>query len=337
MYIMKLRIGLIGAGGFGYLHLSGYKKNENCELVAVASRTEQHAKKAAEKFNIPKYYWGDDWTKMLEENSLDAVSICSPNYLHAPMTIEAIKNNINILCEKPICISEKELEEIETMLSKNKLIYFSSFQKRYIGLFSQIKEIIDNKALGEINLVRYFFSHYGPYTSWKPLSEQKWFFDSELAGGGVLLDFGVHCIDILRYMLGEYHEIEGYSYNTSCKNIKDEDNCNVLVRFENNTLGVISVSWCNEPMELFELYGTKGTLKINLHLTESLSFAPKRLKRNQFIKNALEYKPTSDIGQHLLIDHFINCILEGKQEHPDFNDGKRATEFVLKAYSLKKS
>ena len=60
------------------------------------------------------------------------------------------------------------------------------------------------------------------------------------------------------------------------------------------------------------------------------------IARQEFIKNALEYKPTSDIGQHLLIDHFINCILKGKQEHPDFHDGKRATEFVLKAYSLKK-
>ena len=334
---MKLRIGLIGAGAFGYQHLFGYKKNENCELIAIASRTEQHAKQAAEKFNIPKYYWGDDWSKMLREDRLDVVSICSPNYLHAPMTTEAIINNVNILCEKPICIKEKELVEIEKMLNNKNLIYFSSFQKRYVGLFNHIKEIIDNEVLGEINLVRHFFSHYGPYTSWKAFSEQKWFFDSEKAGGGVLLDLGVHCIDILRYLIGEYHEVEGYSYNTSCKDIKDEDNCNVLFRFENNTLGVISVSWCNEPMEILELYGTMGTLKVDLHSTEPISFAPKKLKRNQFIKSALEYEPTSDIAQHLLIDHFINCILEGKQEHPDFNDGKRATEFVLKAYSLKKS
>lgn len=334
---MKLRVGLIGAGGFGYLHLSGYKKNENCELIAVASRTEQHAKDAAEKFNIPKYYWGDDWKKMLEEDRLDAVSICSPNYLHAPMTIEAIKNNVNILCEKPICISEKEVEEIEKILNQKDLIYFSSFHKRYIGLFNYIKEIIDNRALGEINLVRYFFSHYGPYTSWKPLSEQRWFFDSEKAGGGVLLDLGVHCIDILRYLMSEYVKIEGYSYNTTCKDIKDEDNCNVLFRFENDTLGIISVSWCNEPMEVLELYGTMGTLKIDLHSNEPLSFSPKKLRRNEFIKSALEYKPSSVISQHLLIDHFINCIMRGKQEHPDFNDGKRASKFVLDAYSFKNS
>jgi len=272
---------------------------------------------------------------MLEEDRLDVVSICSPNYLHAPMTIEAIKNNVNVLCEKPICISEKEIEEIERMLNEKGLIYFSSFHKRYIGLNKHIKEIILNGAIGKVNLIRYFFSHYGPYTSWKPLSEQKWFFDSEKAGGGVLLDLGVHCIDILRFLNGEYDKIEGYSYNTSCKDIKDEDNCNVLFRFENNTLGIITVSWCNESMEVLELYGTKGTLKIDFHSTDPISFTPKKLRRNEFIKRALEYKTSSDISQHLLIDQFINCILKGKQEHPDFNDGKRATEFVLDAYSLR--
>ena len=331
----KLRVGLIGAGGFGYLHLSGYKKNENCELIAVASRTEQHAKKAAEKFNIPLYYFGDDWKKMLEENRLDVVSICSPNYLHAPMTIEAIKNDIHVLCEKPICISDKELDEIEKILEKKNLIYFSSFSKRYIELFNRVKEIIDNEALGKINLIRFFFSHHGPYTSWKPLSEQKWFFDTEKAGGGVLLDLGVHCIDILRHLIGEFRAVEGYSHNTSCKDIKDEDNCNVLVRFENEALAIISVSWCNEPTELLEVYGTKGNIRVDVNSKQPISFAPKKLKRNQFVKAALEHDATFTNTQHLLIDHFIECVIKGKQEHPDFNDGKRAVEFVLQAYSLK--
>ena len=332
---MKLRVGLLGAGGFGYLHLSGYKKNEKCELVAVATRTEQHAKQTAEKFNVPKYYFGDDWIKMLQEVRLDVVSICSPNYLHAPMTIEAIKNDVNVLCEKPICISQNELHEIETLLNTKDLIYFSSFQKRYIELFKHIKYIVDNEVLGNLNLVRYFFSHRGPYTSWKPLSEQKWFFDTEKAGGGVLLDLGVHCIDILRYLIGEFRAVEGYSHNTSCKNIKDEDNCNVLVRFENDALAMITSSWCNEPKELLEIFGTKGNIKVDLNAKEPITFAPKKLKRNQFVQAAIEHKTTSLITQHLLIDHFIDCVVKGKQERPDFNDGKRAVEFVLQAYSLK--
>jgi UDP-N-acetylglucosamine 3-dehydrogenase len=333
---MKLKVGLIGAGGFGNLHLSGYKKNENCELVAIASRTEKSAEKAAQKFEIPKVYWGDDWLKMLKENDLDVVSICSPNYLHAPMAIEAMKNNCNILCEKPIAISRDQLKEMEANLRNKNLIFFSSFQKRYNPTIPQIKKIIESKVLGNINLVRHFFCHYGPYTSWRPLSEQKWFFDSEKAGGGVLLDLGVHSIDLLRFLIGDFFKVEGYSYNTTCKNIANEDNCNVLVRFKNNALGIITVSWCNEPTDVVEIFGTQGMLKIDLQASEPLSYKPKKLKRIEIIQEILEKKFESSLmPQHLLINHFIECILKGKQENPDFEDGKRASEFALEAYSMK--
>lgn len=335
---MRLKVGLIGAGGFGYLHLSGYKRNDNCEITAVASRTEKSANKAAEKFNIPQIYWGDSWKEMLEREQLDVVSICSPNYLHAQMVIEALKNNCNVLCEKPIAISIKEIYEMEQELGSKDLIFFSSFQKRYISFISKIKEMIENHIMGEINLVRHVFSHYGPYTSWRPLSEQKWFFEADKAGGGVLLDLGVHSIDILRYLIGEYNRVEGYSYNTTCKKIDNEDNCNVLFRFNNGVLGNMTISWCNESTDIIELFGTKGILKIDMQSREPLSFKPRKFGRNPAIKEFLERDfSMKGMPQHLLIDHFIDCILKGKQEHPDFYDGKRAVEFVLEAYSKSNS
>ncbi|MHA1701908.1 MAG: Gfo/Idh/MocA family protein [Promethearchaeota archaeon] len=333
---MTLRVGLIGAGSFGYYHLSGYKKNANCDLIAVASRSEQSAKKAAEKFEIPNVYWGDSWKQMLEEQSLDIVSICSPNYLHAPMTIMALKNNCNIICEKPIAINNHELENIENTLKKTGLIYFTSFQKRYIAVIPYIKKIIENKVLGDISLVRYFFGHHGPYTSWRASSEQKWFFDTKMAGGGVLLDLGVHCIDLLRYLIGEFTEIGGYNYNTTCKKIEDEDTCNVIFKFDNGTLGNVAVSWCSEPSEMLELFGTEGSLKIDLQSNTPFTFQPKKLRRNAYLKEALEADYNMNIiPQHELINHFVSCVLNKNQENPNFYDGKRAVEFVLESYKMK--
>ena len=333
---MKLRVGLIGAGSFGYYHLSGYKKNANCDIIAVASRSEQSAKKAADKFEIPNVYWGDSWKQMLEEQGLDIVSICSPNYLHAPMTIMALKNNCNVICEKPIAINNHELENIENTLKKTGLIYFTSFQKRYMAVIPYIKKIIENKVLGDINLVRFFFGHHGPYTSWHASSEQKWFFDTKMAGGGVLLDLGVHCIDLLRYLIGEFTEIGGYNYNTTCKKIKDEDYCNVLFQFKNGALGNITVSWCSEPSEILELVGTQGTLKIDLQSSTPFTFQPKKLRRNKYLKEALETNYNmKKIPQHELIDHFVSCVLNKNQENPNFHDGKRAVEFVLESYKMR--
>lgn len=334
--INKLRVGLIGAGGFGTIHLEGYQNNSNCELVAVASRTLKHAKIAADKFKIPKIYIGDNWKSMLRYEDLDIVSICTPNYLHAPMTIEAIDNDINILCEKPIGISIEELNEIENQLNNKKVIFFTSFQKRYIAFLSIIKNIIDNEILGKIIHVSYHLSHYGPYKSWRALSKEKWFFDTEKAGGGVLLDLGVHCIDLLRYLIGEVSIINGIGINTSCIKMKDEDTCNVLFEFQNNVSGIITVSWCLEPLDVLKIYGTKGIFEVNLRRKKITYFKPLTLKKNSFFKKALSHREPKIIHQHALIDHFIDCVLNKKQDHPDFIDGKKAVEFVLNAYSLKK-
>ncbi len=334
---MALKIGIVGAGGFGTIHLSGFSKNLDCELVAIASRTEEHAKAASEEFHVPKVYAGNDsWEQMIDIEKLDVVSICTPNYLHAPIILKAIEKNCHILCEKPIAISREELHQIESELASKDLIFFTSFQKRYNPIFKLIKGTIDEGILGKITLVRYYFSHYGPYKSWKALSEEKWFFDSKKAGGGVLLDLGVHCIDILRYLIGEYDKVNGINFSTSCIKMEDEDNCNVLFQFKNDASGLISVSWCSEPSETIDIFGTKGFIKIDLSGRISPSFGPKSLKRNKQIKDLLKVKPPRESAQNKLIDHFINCILTKKQESPNFRDGKKAVEFVLEAYSFKK-
>ncbi len=334
---MTLKVGIVGVGAFGTIHLSGFSKNPDCELVAIASRTKEHAKAASEMFRVPKVYTGNDgWEKMIDNEKLDVISICTPNYLHAPIVLKVIENNCHILCEKPIAISREELNNIESKLASTDLIFFTSFQKRYNPIFRLIKSIIDKDILGKITLVRYYFSHYGPYKSWKALSEEKWFFDSEKAGGGVLLDLGVHCIDILRYLIGEYDKVNGINLNTSCINMEDEDNCNVLFRFRNDASGLISVSWCNEPSETIDIFGTKGFIKVDLSGRNPLSFGPKSLKGNKLIKDLLKFKQTNESAQNKLIDHFIKCILTKKQESPNFSDGKKAVEFVLEAYSFKK-
>ncbi|MEJ2296807.1 MAG: Gfo/Idh/MocA family oxidoreductase [Candidatus Lokiarchaeota archaeon] len=205
---MPIKVGVIGAGGFGTIHLQGYSKNPNCEIVAIASRTKNHALKATQEFSVEKIYFGDDdWKKMLVSEDLDAISICTPNYLHAPMALEALNNGIHVLCEKPICINEKELEELAGANKESPPIFMTSFQKRFNPLIPLLKSILDNEVLGRLTLMKYHFSHYGPYISWKALSEERWFFDSAMAGGGVLLDLGVHCIDIMRHLIGEYNDI----------------------------------------------------------------------------------------------------------------------------------
>ena len=332
---MRVKVGLIGAGGFGNIHLEGYEKNENVDLIAIVARTKDHAEKAAQRFSVEQIYFGNEgWKNMLKLENLNAISICTPNYLHAPIALEALRSGIHVLCEKPICINYEELGELEKVVEETKCVFMTSFQKRFNPLMSILKWIIEDEVLGNIILIKYYFSHYGPYTSWKALSKEKWFFDSKMAGGGVLLDLGVHCIDILRYLIGDYAEINGVNSNTSCIDMKDEDNCNVLLSFQNGILGMISVSWCNYPSEIIEIYGTKGNMRLDLHSKRPVSCQPKSLIKNQLIKKAQYFKKLSNNYQNILIDHFIDAITNNKNEHPNFEDGKKAVEFVLEAYEI---
>ena len=331
----KLRVGLLGAGGFGHIHLAGYKNNTNCQIVSVASRTFEHAKIAADKFKILNMYADNQWVDMVENDQLDLISICTPNYLHAPMILEAIKNGIHILCEKPICISIKELKVIEKKLKNSRLIFFTSFQKRYIGWYQKLKELLENNVLGSIVFVRYTLTHYGPYKSWKPLSDEKWFFDLSKAGGGVLINLGVHGVDLLRYLLGDFDIINGCSFGNSCYNIESEDNAHLLFRFKNGSQGMLTTSWCNEPSETLEIFGRKGSIRLDLSLKNPFSFTPNKLQKNPYIQKIISHKSSGMTPQQKLINHFVKCVNEKKQDHPNFEDGKRALEFVLDAYSFK--
>ncbi|MHA1325987.1 MAG: Gfo/Idh/MocA family protein [Promethearchaeota archaeon] len=336
----KLKIGVLGTGGFGQVHLSCYQNNENCEIVAVASRTEKHSKMAARKFSIPYYYHGDDWRKLFSENDLDIVSICTPNYLHAPMILEAIENEINILCEKPICISKEELNEIESHLNKKKVIFFSSFQKRYIPPIIMFKDVIEKGLLGDIRYIRYRFSHLGPYKSWRPISEEKWFYDIDKAGGGVLIDLGVYCIDLIRFLFGDYKNLIFSMKESQCYKIEGEDSAFVIFKVDDNITGEIDVSWCFGPLEYITLMGNKGWMILEFVPKYQVFYHfywKKKLAKNKLIQKMVKWTPTSRNYQQQLINHFVNCVINGTQEHPDFIDGKRAVEFVLDAYSFKES
>lgn len=330
-----LKVGVIGAGAIGEVHLEGFHKNQNCKITAIASRTEEHASEFAKRFNIPSVYSGNDWKEMLKECDLDLVSICSPNYLHFPMIMRALDNDIHILCEKPICISKNELESVEKELNKRDLLFFTAFHKRRIPIYNQIKQIVEKGLLGKISIARHTFGHLGPYISHNARSKERWFFDSNLAGGGVALDLGVHSFDILRYILGEIKSIDGYNSKTNCIEMVHEDTASMIYTFQNNALGVINVSWCCSPIEYLELFGTNGSIQINLESNDPPKISPNDLEGNILISPLFLRDNPHPVPHHLLINHLIECIIQKKEGGPNFEDGKKAVEFILDAYSLK--
>ena len=130
----KLRVGIIGTGGIANAHAGGYKGNlDKCELAAVCDVREDAAKAFAEKHGFAKVW--TDYHALLDSDTIDCVSVCTPNFLHAPVSIEALQKGKHALCEKPMATSVADAERMKAEAEKSGKILYIGFNHRFIGNF----------------------------------------------------------------------------------------------------------------------------------------------------------------------------------------------------------
>ncbi|MHA1377069.1 MAG: Gfo/Idh/MocA family protein [Candidatus Helarchaeota archaeon] len=332
----KIHFGIIGAGAVGYENTSLFNQNPNVELVSVASRTKEHATEFAEKFKMKSWY--TDYKEMLEKEDLDAVAICTPNYLHAEMAIATAEAGKHIFCEKPLTTNLEDADLIIETVKKTKVKFMYAAHQRFFTGYQILKEIIDNEVLGKISFIRARFTHKGPYTSWRASSKDRWFFDKIKAGGGVLLDLGIHHIDTLIWLFGEISEVTGASLGTFCKKMDWEDVANVIFKFRNGILGELEASWCSLPSNIIEVHGHDGMLNIqalSYKLNPKIEFFPRKFKKNELIQKLTPDTFVENVKLKMT-NHFIDSIIKNKNPIVTALDGRKALEFVILAYKLAK-
>ncbi|HQA69928.1 MAG TPA: Gfo/Idh/MocA family oxidoreductase, partial [Aggregatilineales bacterium] len=176
----KVRVGVIGSGFIGNIHVDALKRVPDAEIVAVASKTPGKAAAFAAERGIPNAY--EDYRELLARDDIDAVTVGVPNYLHEEVVCAAAEAGKHIMCEKPFA---RTIQEAERMLAAVreagvKLVYgeMLCFAPKYV----RAKRLVEEGALGEVFLVKQSEEHDGPHSPW--------FWDVNLSGGGVLLDMG---------------------------------------------------------------------------------------------------------------------------------------------------
>lgn len=197
----SLKIGVIG-GGFGKLHLQGYRACQGVEIAAFCQRTRTQAEHVAQEFGIPHVY--TDYPELLAQKDLDAVSIVAPPHLHRQIAKEAFARGLHVLCEKPLAMNVAEAEEMRDSARKAGRVGMTVFNHRYIPAMTYMKELLDEGYVGK----RIFHVE----ARWFSESRNRpfyWRHQKELAGFGVLADAGVHVIDRLRWLIGEFTQVWG--------------------------------------------------------------------------------------------------------------------------------
>lgn len=312
----RVRVGIVGAG-VGSAHAGGYSKCANAQMVALCDLDAARAQKLANEYGIPKIY--TDYREMLAEENLDAVSVCTPNALHAPIAVAALEAGCHVLCEKPLSINAVEGKKIVDAAKKARGKFMIGMNNRFRGDSQTLKKYIEDGELGDI---------YYAKTGWVRRNGIPgmggWFTRKEMSGGGPLIDIGVHALDLTLYLMGNPKpvsvfgatyakfgpfgkgrggwgvQVEGGAYDV-------EDLAAAQVRFDNGATLVLEASWAQhvEKDRLYnELYGEKGgaTLEPFRIFTE---------KYGRPIDITPQYPKVG--GHDGEIAHFIECIIEDKE------------------------
>ena len=190
---MTTRIAVIGLGTIAVEHLGAYQRNDQAEIVAVCDVDVERAKARAEQFDVPLATGSVE--ELLANPDIDAVSVCVPNTLHAPIAEAALRAGKDVLVEKPMTVTVADAEALVKAVEETGKALQVGFVRRLAPNALVTKRFLDEGEFGDIYAARATLLR----TAGNPGG---WFGDAAISGGGPLIDLGVHIIDLCWYLMG---------------------------------------------------------------------------------------------------------------------------------------
>ena len=326
----KIKVGVIGCGSIAkHRHLPEYANNNKVEIVAVCDINEERVNEFAELYNAKAY---TSYEELLSVSDIDAVSVCTPNYLHAPISIAALQAGKHVLCEKPMATSQVEAENMIKAAKENNKKLMIAHNQRFVPSHQKARQLIENGEVGKIYSFRTAFGHGGP-ERWSADGADSWFFRKEEAFIGAMGDLGVHKTDLLRFILGEEFVEVGAFIETSAKANADVDDTAVCVlKSESGIIGTLAASWSYQKEDNSTIiYGEKAILRIEDDPTNSLVV---QYKTGEIVKYELGGIQTNESGGQTntqVIDQFVTSIVEDIEPVISGEEGMKSLQVVLAA------
>lgn len=331
-----LRIGIIGCGA-GIFHLEGYQNEPRAKVVALAGLDTDRCEMLAKKFDVPRIY--RDYQDLLADDDIDAVSIAVPNVLHLPVTLAAFEAGKHVLIEKPLARNAEEGVKMVEAAEQHGKVLGISFQRRSRHDVQLLRQQVADGAFGRI----YYSKAWWMRRSGIP-GIGSWFTSKEGAGGGPLIDLGVHVLDMILYVLGNpkvtsvtastYAEIgpQGKGgwvgrrtpQGSGAHAYEVEDLATAFMRFEDGGTLLLEASWASftEMKDDFgiQLYGSQGGARIH---AENYALLDTLEVYSGFGDTTMDSKPrlVETEGHGAIIRDFVNAIVDGTPMSPDGLEG----------------
>jgi predicted dehydrogenase len=314
---LVVKLGLIGCGGISRAHINAYRSlADRVKVVAVADIVESRAKSAAEATGAEAYYL--DYRKILERRDIDAVDMCLPHDLHAKVTVEAAEAGKHVLCEKPIARTLREADQMIEAAKRNNVKLMIAENYRFIPEVEAARVLINQGVIGKVFLGKTDFSAFP-----EDLAQSGWKLYAERVGGGVVIDSGIHYVDLMRWLLGEVEAVVAFTNHLIRLEITGEDTGCILFRHRSGAISVLALTWAVRHTGeefLFKVYGSEGTLACSTCLTLYKEGGARRIE----VKSRDSF--TAEI------EHFINCVEKDETPLVTGEEARRDLELVLATY-----
>lgn len=310
----KLRWGLIGCGDISKKRVApAIKDLDQCELIAVVRANHALAESFAKEFSAKRWY--KNWQDLINDDEIDAVYIATPVSLHAEQTIAAAEAGKHVLCEKPMALNAKNCEHMMEVCKKQNVTLSVAYYRHFYPVIKRAKEIILSGEIGEPTVVEIQAFE---WFDRKPGEPRYWLLEKEKSGGGPMMDFGCHRIEVLQHLFGDVKEMQSKIYNVHFKR-EVEDTAYVSLLFEKNTQAIISVTHAAyEAKDTLDIFGTKGSIHIPVLNGETMIV---KTEKGERIEN---HPPHQNVHQPLIED-FTNAVLENRNPVVDSHIGKEVT------------
>lgn len=325
----KVKVGLIGLGGIMTVaHMAAYTGAEDVEIAAICDIMPEKIERFRKKFgleNVPAY---TDYHELLEKETVDYVDICTPNYLHSVIAVDALNKGVHVFCEKPDAVSVSEALRMKEAAEKNGRHLMVMRNNRYRTKAKYLKAFIKEGGMGEIYCGR---------CGWQRRrgipGKGGWFTNKKESGGGSLIDLGVHMIDLAIWLMGNPAPVSvsgctfrkfadseiSDSVNSSFGEKKKdgvfdvEDLAMGFIRFENGACLQVEFSWASnieKERAFVELRGTKAGAELDSETIKVFT------EKAGVLEDILPKLSDGQAIHAANIRHFVE-VLKGQAE-PDF-------------------
>ena len=319
-----LNWGLIGAGDIVRKRIApALNELENCNLAAVSRGRADLAEAFAAEFGVERWY--GDWRDMLADDGVDAVYIASPVYLHAEHTIAAAEAGKHVLCEKPMAMDVAECDRMIAACETNNVRLGIAYYRRFYPVLERIRQALASGEIGrpvfaQINTFEYFNPG--------PDHPRRWFVEKAKSGGGPMMDFGCHRLELLTDLFGKVSRAESIVASVEFDR-EVEDTAAVLLKFESGPCASLVVTHASlEPQDTLDIFGTKGSVHI-----ESLNTGEIRIKTSAGEKT--EKHPPSPNFHTPLIEEFADAVIHGHEPRIGGETGRIVASLEDQIYGRK--